>query len=588
MATNELVEWEKEITEKVRAAGGMSDYELEHKKEQEEFEEKHPILATIGNIPASAGRAAMNIVEPFSELANYGWDAGKYILGGQKKPETPPIIKGLGGLFGDMLKSSGIYKDYKNQQAYVQDKPLPFKMKGKNMMEQYGSDKQDLKYAVAFFDFYKDRYGGWNEFKKTLVNDPIGTLLDAMVIPGGPAAVKNIGALAKSVPGLSKYAGKISAAAKVVGEGAASLVGITTGAEKGGVINAVKSIFDKNPETRKLFADTIRGKVSDEEILKSIKIAMDEVSTQRGVEYREALGKLENANRAVDISPLQDDMSQLMERFKIDPSKGERALEDFSPRPSSTSIVQKVIDRFDRFSNNYKEHTLVGLDELKKFVGAAFLPSEQAEKGAAFSTAFEKKIDNYIKHLYPEYGEMTKAYAESKKFQRAFEKELSIGTSKSEGIAIKKLNASLKDANEYRAGLIGKLEEQTGRDLMPAISAMPFRSLDPHGLFGRSLGYAEVFGAFAKHPSVAAGLFISSPILFAETLRATEKGWRAGKKVGKVGLEHPQIGTALQNIGVMPNVLGDKPSYGSYEDAWRSIKNILGETDAGQKKQIAP
>lgn len=68
--------------------------------------------------------------------------------------------------------------------------------------------------ARAVGNFYKDRYGGLDNIKNTLYNDPVGSALDASVVLGGAGAVaKGVGTASK-VSGLTRAGETLSTASR--------------------------------------------------------------------------------------------------------------------------------------------------------------------------------------------------------------------------------------------------------------------------------------------------------------------------------------------------------------------------------------
>lgn len=77
-------------------------------------------------------------------------------------------------------------------------------------------DRSELNRASQVLNFYKQRYGGVDNIKETIYNDPVGFLLDASVVLGGAgAAVKGAGAAGK-VSGLTKVGTTLSKAGAAI------------------------------------------------------------------------------------------------------------------------------------------------------------------------------------------------------------------------------------------------------------------------------------------------------------------------------------------------------------------------------------
>jgi len=94
--------------------------------------------------------------------------------------------------------------------------------------------------------FYKDRYGGWENIKKTAYEDPVGLALDAsVVLGGGGAALKGLGAVSKSsklvkagqiASKVGKFVDPLSASGKGLGKVVTKIPG--SNIVKGGISKA--------------------------------------------------------------------------------------------------------------------------------------------------------------------------------------------------------------------------------------------------------------------------------------------------------------------------------------------------------------
>lgn len=152
---------------------------------QEEIEAALKKLPPAGPVEFDAGRMAGNVG---SSAKQYGKD----MLDAALSPiDTAKNMIGLG--------RSAINKAGMSAAEAITGKEAPSNMPGR-----------DTRAAEAVGEFYKDRYGGMDEFKTTLMDDPVGVLADASSVLTGGAG------LAARVPGLAKAAKVAQTAGRVM------------------------------------------------------------------------------------------------------------------------------------------------------------------------------------------------------------------------------------------------------------------------------------------------------------------------------------------------------------------------------------
>lgn len=84
-------------------------------------------------------------------------------------------------------------------------------------------EQGEEKYARALVDMYKKRYGGWDNFTKSLYEDPVGVLADVATVAGGTGGAAKGLSMAADALKLGKTASVLSD----VGEVASTVAGVT-------------------------------------------------------------------------------------------------------------------------------------------------------------------------------------------------------------------------------------------------------------------------------------------------------------------------------------------------------------------------
>lgn len=383
----------------------------------------------------------------------------------------------------------------------------------------------------GFINFLKDRYGTVDNIKKTAYEDPVGFLIDvSTVLDAGGSALAKVGDVSK-ISEISK-AGEIASkvgevtnpinmAGKVAkpiisktGNVASEILGFGTGAGGG----AVKEAFN-NPS--KGYYEGLRGKVSPEAIVSEAKQALGEAKSNRATTYQNQLAEVKNITSKLDLSPLQSELDNQLNKFGIKVKKGTL---DFSSSTISDTAdktkVQQAFDDITRWSKKPENLTPAGVDTLKRRLGNLFSPTSDVR---ALTTSLKKITDKILKDNVPGYTEMTKSYEQASNFITDVTKGLSLSDKASTDTALRKLSSALKQNNEFRTELVKQLEDIGGKDLTGKIAGYNLSSVLPRGLFGKLVEGGTLLSAFQGmthliSPATLAALATTSPRLVGEVL----------------------------------------------------------------------
>lgn len=146
--------------------------------------------------------------------------------------------------------------------------------------------KKDEAVLDAFLADQKQRYGGWENIKHTIAEDPAGMMLDASTVLGGAGAVAKASNLAKLGAGLSTASrvvdpiansvrvAKTAAALPVMG--ARKLQSLTSGVPNGALKAAAMAGSTSDPVLRDAFWRHYSGKGPTDEPLKAMSAAMEQ------------------------------------------------------------------------------------------------------------------------------------------------------------------------------------------------------------------------------------------------------------------------------------------------------------------------
>lgn len=257
----------------------------------------------------------------------------------------PPSLDG-GFSFKEMVKnipSSAVSegKEMLSVVAHPQQTKNALTGLGAGLIEKAIPGEQNHEHYVdAVKKFYSDRYGGFDNFKKTLEKDPIGTLADVASILSGLGGVTKGGA--KVAGKVATIPGAITKTGSVLAETGKALEPLNIIAK--GVIAPFKLIPQKIPESLYRKAAIMSTTIPAKDRVSAIKTALKEgiPLTQKGIdklwkrvfELDDEVSEIINSKSSAKI-PTEKVIAHLKE-----------AKDYFSDYPGNKAILKKI-DRFE-------------------------------------------------------------------------------------------------------------------------------------------------------------------------------------------------------------------------------------------------
>jgi hypothetical protein len=225
----------------------------------------------------------------------------------------------------------------------------------------------------AIRDFYVDRYGSEEGFKRALAEDPVGVMADFSTILGGGG-----GALARA-PGII---GKVGEAASVAGKAvnpvnvasraaspiisAAQKVATYPIALKTGVSpETVRTAFKAGQEGSQPFFAQLTGKADPADIVHAAHDAADKLRQQRKDAYLSSRAGWAASQTQIDYS----NINKVLSDAQKDVMHGSRVY-----RPEAKAMLDKLETEIQNWQNtpntlNVNYHNIEGVDKLKQLVG---------------------------------------------------------------------------------------------------------------------------------------------------------------------------------------------------------------------------
>lgn len=409
-----------------------------------------------------------------------------------------------------------------------------------------GNEEQTKKWA-SVRDFFTERYGTEDGFKKALAEDPVGVIADlSSVLTGG-------GGVAARVPGIVGRAGKfiskagaaiepasvaakaISPAVKLAGEVGSGTLGFTTGAGKASIKQAFKGGED--------FTEAMRGRVGGEDLLTNTKGALQAIKDDRAADYQGRLATISQNTTQLNYAPIETKLVQLEKAFNIkrtpilddagNPTgKFDHDFSRSTLNKNAHNDVKEIIDRIESWSTDPAYQNAIGLDILKRQLDDFYSDSKNSR---AFVTSLRNTVKDTIVRAVPEYATMTKNYETASKFITEIERTLSTGNKATIDTGIRKLMTSLKDNYDFRKELIAKVDAAAGTSLQSQIAGVNLSGLTPQGFMGKSFDVGILLGALmGADPKIAFALTAASPRVVGEFVNAFGKMYQTQKQIQSI------------------------------------------------------
>jgi hypothetical protein len=369
-----------------------------------------------------------------------------------------------------------------------------------------GKKTEDESSVNAIVDFYKNRYGTWENAKRAIAEDPVGVLSDASTIFTGG------GALAAKAPGLIGTAGKAAGvigsvtdpinialqAPKAAAKGAMSLANVPLALHSGSSFTSLQKALDAGAGANKTFWDHMSGAAKGEDLVGAVKSGISTIADERRAKYLEGMNQTDR-NRVLGYDKVDNAMREVEQIAKpnnlvLDPASSKVQLYD---------KLNTLVDAWKRNPNN--NHTLVEFDQLKRQlrdIGYAETRPNSPERRmvdqlaeAAKSTIPDQK---YVKTM--------EQYENATRELNDLTKEMTVRGG-STGANVRKLIKN-QDA-QHKSELMKRLSE-INPDIPYMIAGQELNPLIPTGIRGQIAGVLSS-GAMFLNPGALAGVALASP-----------------------------------------------------------------------------
>ena len=441
----------------------------------------HEARAAAGGGMNQAGQSLATL--PLDMMANLPSSAGRF-LRDLTAPIHSPIdtVKGLGGLGLGALQ-----------------KLIP----GRQGQEHH---------AEAVGGFFADRYGGFENIKKTLAGDPVGAAADiGTLLTGGGALAARTPRLAALVSGkmapaasqaasVAQRVGKVAtdvgrkidpgratiAALKYSKDGAAQalpqVLGLSTGAHASPIRIAFQS-GKAGGEQGKTFLRSLRGNMPMQEVVDEARTALRTLHEEKMAGYRQGLANAFGDDKAT--TPIDYNDTVRSEAWKVMQQGKFKGVDISQSTVETRGQLKSMLDEWDKL-DPAEYHTVEGMDALKKSLYDVVESTEPHSPSRRMANGVYNAVRDSIVEQAPGYAKVMKAYEESSTHLRDLERALSIGDKAMSETSLGKLMGTMRDdVNSkfgFRAGYRADLQRAGADNITPALAGASLDSWIPRGL----------------------------------------------------------------------------------------------------------
>lgn len=424
--------------------------------------------------------------------------------------------------------------------------------------------------------YLKDRYGGLDNIKDSLRDDPIGVLSDiagvaslgtglAMKVPG------HVGKWAKTANVASRLADPTEWGITAVRGGNPSnlpLVGsvlpdrnlgvipaVRTGAEGGFALTAGTGIANTQRAVREgleggadaeRFRTGMRGNSNLAELYDQLRNRLDQVGDARRESYKTTKGTLADAQ--VDF----DKLLKMVENRRTNVTSSGRRV----------GAINSRLDQIEKLIKKYRtktDTTVYDVDIMKHEIND-MLPRKMNEIDPSQSqtVGIIADIREELERIDPKYGEMMKDYSDAKIHERELRQAFSMNNNNSQQQAIRRLMQATRENVHTDMGSLGKMLEDLDAGIMAEVTGRSFNTFLPTGS-RRGINPALTAGALSMTgggiPLAVASAVASSPRVVGEVLHG---GARAYGAVAPTANALTRFGQTMTRLNPQPAFEGGR------------------------------
>ena len=402
--------------------------------------------------------------------------------------------------------------------------------------------------AGAVGGMMKDRYGGLDNIKRTMIQDPFGAALDASAIFSGggtlAAKVPALGNIAKAMTTTGKLLDPIANTGRLLrktGEGVGSLASYPLSLATGATPDAIRMGYQSGKaggEAGNAFRRNMRGHESPDAVVNEARGALDNMADTRNADYLKNMAATSASGAAVDFAPIRARLNDLRQSMQVAPGPGGNTAA-FGPLSKASAGEAKLLDDMEALVNAWEQHpqgTLpIAVDALRQRIsklGPDFTNPNAANERRLVA-GMNDALASAINTVEPSYAKALSEYSTSKNATTEITKALGIGKGASVDTAAAKLKTAL-GGRATRANALADLEANGAKNLSQRLAGQQMADIMPKGLLGKITSAAVGYSGYLN-PTTLAALPLTSPRFVGELAHLLGRGVRHTAKAGTKG-----------------------------------------------------
>lgn len=388
----------------------------------------------------------------------------------------------------------------------------------------------------AVGQFFADRYGGIENFKKTIAEDPAGFALDlSTILSGGQAALARVPGAARAattVGNVAEATNPVNLAGRAVtgipipktGLKAgvepvvSNVLGMTTGAGEGPVRQAARAGFEGN----KAFADNMRGNVPMTEVVNQAQSASRQIRENGSAAYRSGMNSAARSDTWINYQPIHD---------KLKSARDIVYYKGIAKDDNAAKVLQAIEDKIGEWRSLPIERDAVGkivnspysveaADALKQALGDIRKDTKPGTRSRAVADSIYNATKDAIVQQSPDYANVQKSYSETKRLLDELERTFSLGERRGVDTTLRKLQSTTRNnvqANYgYRNEKLAELAKHEP-DIPYALAGQSLNAATPRGLTSQLAAKSVGLTGGGMLAGNAAGMAAINPVMLAIT-----------------------------------------------------------------------
>jgi len=408
--------------------------------------------------------------------------------------------------------------------------------------------------ASAVGQEYAATYGSLPGFARTMESDPFRVLGDVSMLTGGGAGVARLARAPQQVSQALATASNVTNPVNALIKGAqlagpalanapAAVIGLSTGAGP----ETVKTAFRAGETGNQAFLGNMRGTVPMQDVLNDARANLQTIRQNSQANYRSGMANVANDKTVLDFTNIDNAITQAgnVGNFRGQPINPKAA--------ESLQEIKNAVEAWKQL-DPAQFHTPEGLDALKQQIGAIqeSIPFEQKTAQRVASTVYNS-VKNEIAKQAPEYSKVMKSYEDASELIKEIERALSLNKRASADTAMRKLQSLTRNNVNTNYGqrvqLASELEQQGGREIMPALAGQSMSSTIPRNLAGQAASLGGLISSFSNPAVLAAAPFMSPRLM-------GEAAYGLGQFSNAIGQSAPvqnYLSPAMQQLNMLAN-----------------------------------